>query len=414
MLFVLSNEKFDEKRHKADFIESCQNRNEAGAYSYFEGRVRNSNEGREVEALEYEAYSELAQKEGAEIVREAIAKFKLVSATCIHRTGYLELGEISVWIAAAAPHRSESFAACRYIIDEIKKRVPIWKREHYVDSDPEWVNCANRNHSELSESEYYSRQFVLPSFGILGQNKLKAAKVLVIGAGGLGSPALLYLAGAGCGQVDACDFDSVELSNLHRQIIYTTENLEAPKASVATARIRQQNPFINSKSFSLPSDAENTKVLFKEYDVILDCTDNLDTKLFVSDCAIAAKVALISASVRKFEAQLHIWVPTQENSKAGGQCLRCLWHEKNTLAAQSCVDAGILGAVTGIIGSMQALEAIKYLVGISSPLANHICLIDLLSLQLTQIATTHNEDCPTCNINSQSLAEAIHHEQATR
>jgi sulfur-carrier protein adenylyltransferase/sulfurtransferase len=405
MSFALSNERLDVDRKKSDFLEQCPDRNSAGGFAYFEGRVRDLNDGRAVKALEYEAYDELAQTEGNEIVSEAIAKFDLIDAYCVHRVGYLELGEIAVWIAAAAPHRSEAFAACQYIIDEVKKRVPLWKKEHYVDSEPEWVNCQHHSSDckphtdakDITESQFYSRQFVLPSFGILGQNKLRASKVLVIGAGGLGSPALLYLAGAGCGRVDVCDFDNVEPSNLHRQILYSTENLAAQKATVASERARLQNPFISSRALPLPIDAEIAKELFGQYDVILDCTDNLETKLLVSDCAIAANVTLFSASVRQFEGQLHGWIPAQDSSnKYGGQCLRCLWHDKDVTTAQTCADSGILGAVTGVLGSMQALEAIKYLVGMPSPLVSRVCLMDLLSLEITQIAVTHNEKCPTC------------------
>jgi sulfur-carrier protein adenylyltransferase/sulfurtransferase len=175
----------------------------AGAMASFEGWVRNHHEGRAVLRLEYEAYADLAGLEGNRILTEAIQKFDLTHARCVHRTGNLAVGELAVWVGVSAFHRDEAFQACRFIIDEIKVRLPIWKKEYFADGTVAWVNCQRcEQHARLPvirEESFYSRQTILKEVGEVGQQKLKEASVLVVGAGGLGSPALLYLAAAGVG-----------------------------------------------------------------------------------------------------------------------------------------------------------------------------------------------------------------------
>src|SRR5687768_5404058 len=165
-----------------------------GGFAAFEGWVRDHNEGLAVTRLEYEAFAELAEKEGARIVSEAIAKFGVTRAACVHRVGSLALGEVAVWVGVSAAHRDEAFRACRYIIDEVKHRVPIWKKEHYVNGDSGWVNCERCAETARAElvpctAPDYSRQMALREVGASGQERLRQAAVLVVGAGGLGVPA---------------------------------------------------------------------------------------------------------------------------------------------------------------------------------------------------------------------------------
>src|SRR5581483_6409633 len=179
-----------------------------GGYTSFEGLVRNHNEGMSVRHLEYEAFEPLAIKEGERIVAEAIERFGIERAACVHRLGDLAIGEMAVWVGASARHRHEAFLACRYIIDEVKHRVPIWKKEHYENGDSGWVNCERcaapgaHEHEHAHEHTHdhahearpdYSRQMALKEVGAAGQAKLRASKVLVIGCGGLGVPVLMYL-----------------------------------------------------------------------------------------------------------------------------------------------------------------------------------------------------------------------------
>ena len=206
-----------------------------GGYATFEGWVRDHNEGRAVRRLEYEAYAALAEREGERIVTEAIAKYGVQHAACVHRIGDLGLGEMAVWVGVSSRHRAEAFAACRYIIDEVKHRVPIWKKEHYEDGDSGWVNCERcaevaADHVHYSGMPHahggqqdeatrgfahdYSRQAALPEVGQAGQQRIREASVLVIGAGGLGVPALQYLAAAGVGRIGILDGDFVVASQI--------------------------------------------------------------------------------------------------------------------------------------------------------------------------------------------------------
>jgi molybdopterin/thiamine biosynthesis adenylyltransferase/molybdopterin synthase catalytic subunit/rhodanese-related sulfurtransferase len=407
----------------------------AGALATFEGWVRNHNDGRSVVSLEYECYEALAQKEGDKIIAEAKAQFEILDATCIHRIGNLKVGELAVWVGVTARHRAAAFDACRFVIDEIKLRVPIWKKEQYESGTTNWVNCADHKHqtesptgakiemssSQLSESKFYSRQTSLKEVGSKGQEKFKNSRVLVIGAGGTGCPALQYLAGAGIGKITICDFDSVDITNLHRQPLYTTHDLGKNKAEVAAARLAAANPFIKIVAVSEKFDSDSASRLVEDSDVILDCTDNLSAKFCIAESCREFSKTLVQSSVHGFDGQLLLWRPLDLNkheqhgkqlSQPGkrdgftklheGQCYRCLWPSQELLqvdgkdCVESCAESGVLGAVPGLLGTMQAIEALKVLLGLPTALTENVLLIDLIASTTTKIKVRTLGNCPLC------------------
>ena len=370
----------------------------AGALVTFEGWVRNTNEGKEVRELAYEAYAAMAEKEGARIVEAAKQRFGLLHAACVHRVGTLALGDVAVWVGVSAPHRGEAFQACRYIIDEVKHRVPIWKKEYYTDGDSGWVNCERcaahaHDHIEVTEDVFYSRQTRLASVGAEGQDKLRKSKVLIIGAGGLGCPAATYLAAAGVGTLGLCDGDIVDPSNLHRQPLFTPADTGKPKAYVAAERLRAQNPFITVEVHGDRLNADNAEELFNAYDLILDCTDNFEAKFLINDAALITKTPAVFASIYQYEGQLQVVDPTR-----GTACMRCVWPEMpEPGCVGSCADVGVLGAVPGVLGAIQAMEAMKVILELPGVLGDATAFYDLLSHQVMRVrATPRGGDGITC------------------
>ena len=375
----------------------------AGGFASFEGWVRNENEGRPVHRLDYEAFVELAEKEGERIVAEAVTRFGVRGARCAHRLGELGLGELAVWVGVASGHRAEAFAACRYIIDEVKHRVPIWKKEHYADGDSGWVNCercaeAAHDHGPAADHPHgheprpavdYSRQQALREVGAEGQRRLAGASVVVVGAGGLGCPVLAYLAGAGVGTLHVVDGDRVESSNLHRQPLFTLADVGRPKAEVAAGRLAALNPELRIEPHLARFEAGNAAQLVALGEVIVDCSDNFRTKFLVNDAAVLAGKPAVLASVYQYEGQLQVARPD-----AGGSCLRCLWPEatRDGLVG-NCAESGVLGPVPAVFGSLQAMEVLKLLLGLPGQLRDEVLLVDLLSLEQHRLRAPRCAEC---------------------
>lgn len=406
----------------------CLN-HQAGAFASFEGWVRSNNDNKEVSSLEYEVHKDLAVSEGEIILSEAKEKFGLLNAICVHREGHLQIGDLAVWVGVTAEHRSEAFAACRYVIDEVKHRLPIWKKEFYKDGSSIWVNCQrceadesqvhtgpnikfelNSGHLakspnkapsdsfepieiELEEKSFYSKQISLKDIGEAGQNKLKNSRVLVVGAGGLGSPALTYLAAAGVGNIGICESDILETSNLNRQTLYQFSDLGKDKVQLAAQRLKNSNPFIEIRTHKERLSEQNAQEIISQYDLVLDCSDNFVTKFLLNDIAYFTDIPVVQASIYQYSGQLMLSQPSKK-----GQCLRCFWPTiPNNNCFVSCTDAGIIGAVAGILGNMQALETIKYLVGIPTILLEHVLYFDLLDYSIQKVQCHINEDCPLCS-----------------
>jgi adenylyltransferase/sulfurtransferase len=371
----------------------------AGACCTFEGWVRNHNEGAAVERLEYEAYAELCLSEADKILQEAIDRFGLYQADCVHRVGELAIGDMAVWVGVSSAHRGEGFDACRWIIDAIKHRLPIWKKEHYVTGDSGWVNCercvahthAHGHSAGVSETEFYTRQVILDEVGPAGQERLKNAKVLVVGAGGLGCPALAYLAAAGVGTIGICEADLLEASNLHRQVLYDAADVGKPKAQLAAGRLTAQNPHVRVISHPVRLATSNAEELLRDYDLILDCTDNFDTKFLISDAAVLLGKPVVFASIYQMEGQLQVYMPGVT------PCLRCLWPETPEAGCVgSCAEVGVLGAVPGVFGTLQAMEALKLLLEMTMPAQGELMLYNLRNHGQQRIRIERNEACPAC------------------
>ena len=387
----------------------------AGGYASFEGWVRNHNEGHAVVRLEYEAFEALASQEAERIIAEATARFGIVKAACVHRVGSLAIGDLAVWVGVSARHRAEAFDACRYIIDELKHRVPIWKKEHYVNGDSGWVNCErcaeaahvhndhhHHHHHHHDDHDHqppaqpvvvvpdYSRQMTLREVGAAGQAKLRAARVLVIGAGGLGVPVLSYLTGAGIGVLGIVEADVLEASNLHRQTLYRLADVGTAKAELIVAQLSALNPGIVIHAHRERFSAANAAELVAPYDVIVDCSDNFATKFAVNDAAVRAGKPVVFASIYQYEGQLQVYRPQDDDSA----CLRCLWPEATRDGTVgNCAEAGVLGPVPGVLGSLQALEVLKLLLDLPGQLRGAMLLLDLLSLEQRKLATTRRADC---------------------
>jgi adenylyltransferase/sulfurtransferase len=245
----------------------------------------------------------------------------------------------------------------------------------------------------FSESQIhrYARHILLPEVGGSGQAKLLAAKVLVVGAGGLGSPLILYLAAAGIGRIGVIDDDRVELSNLQRQILHGTDRIGMAKVESARQSVAAINPEVTLDSFELRLTADNAAELLRPYDLIADGSDNLATRLLVNDTARALGKSVVSAAVLRFEGQLSTFKP-------GGPCYRCLYPgdlDESDIA--SCAQAGVLGAMAGVMGSLQALEVVKEILGIGDSMAGHLLLIDGLAAQSRKIRLKRDPACPCCS-----------------
>ncbi|WMJ72800.1 molybdopterin-synthase adenylyltransferase MoeB [Cytophagaceae bacterium ABcell3] len=235
------------------------------------------------------------------------------------------------------------------------------------------------------ELKRYNRHIILPEFGKEAQEKLKNASVLVIGAGGLGCPVLLYLTAAGVGTIGIVDFDTVDKSNLHRQVLFSVKDTGKLKAEVAAEKLAEQNPFVNFKVHTEKLDRENAQALFAQYDLVVDGSDNFPTRYLVSDVCTIQNKPLIFGSIFKFQGQVSVFNYVDESGKKG-PTYRCLFPEPPSPGSvPNCATIGVLGVLPGMIGSIQANEAIKVITGIGQPLVGRLMMLDALSMETTTI-----------------------------
>lgn len=249
---------------------------------------------------------------------------------------------------------------------------------------------------DFSEAEIqrYARHILLREVGGVGQAKLKAARVLIIGAGGLGSPLALYLAAAGVGVIGIVDPDILELSNLQRQIAHSTARLGTAKVDSAAQAMREINPLVRVNSYNMRLDAGNVAGLIADYDVICDGTDNFETRFLLADACVAGRRTLISAAVLRFEGQLSTFKP---HADPDGPCYRCLYPEPPPEGlVPSCSEAGVLGAVTGVMGTLQATEVLKEIMAIGTSLSGRLVIWDALAMAFRTVRLRKDPECKIC------------------
>lgn len=241
------------------------------------------------------------------------------------------------------------------------------------------------------EIRRYSRHLILPEVGMEGQKKLKAASVLMVGAGGLGSPLGMYLAAAGVGRIGIVDFDVVDESNLQRQLLHGTKDVGRPKLESARDRIHDINPNVQVDLHPVHLTSDNALEIIQDYDVVADGTDNFPTRYLVNDACVLAGKPNVYASIFRFEGQASVF------GAPDGPCYRCLYAEPPPPGlVPSCAEGGVLGVLPGIVGSIQALEVIKQITGAGDPLIGRLLLIDTLGMQFRTLKVRKNPDCPVC------------------
>jgi len=271
-------------------------------------------------------------------------------------------------------------------------------------ADPR-VRAAGSNELSAEEIKRYSRHLIMPEVGVDGQKKLKAGSVLCIGAGGLGSPAAMYLAAAGVGRIGMVDFDVVDFSNLQRQLLHGTSSVGRSKLESAKDRLHDLNPHVEIDTYETTVSSENALDLFKPYDVILDGTDNFPTRYLVNDACVLTGKPNAYGSIFRFEGQASVFA-TKE-----GPCYRCLYPEPPPPGlVPSCAEGGVLGVLPGIIGVIQATEAIKLILGAGEPLIGRFLIYGALKMRFRELKLRKDPDCPVCGTHP-TVTELIDYEQ---
>jgi molybdopterin/thiamine biosynthesis adenylyltransferase/rhodanese-related sulfurtransferase len=255
------------------------------------------------------------------------------------------------------------------------------------------------------EIQRYSRHLIMPEVGMEGQLKLKRARVLTIGTGGLGAPLGLYLAAAGVGHLGLVDFDVVDSSNLQRQVTFTTADVGKPKSAAAKARLSALNPAIEIVSYETRLTSDNALELFRDYDIIVDGTDNFPTRFLVNDACVLLGKPNVYGSIFRFEGQATVF------GYPGGPCYRCLYPEPPPPGlVPSCAEGGVLGVLPGIVGSIQAMETIKLILGTGEPLVGRLLLFDALAMRFRELKLKKNPDCPLCG-DHRTITKLIDYEE---
>ena len=270
--------------------------------------------------------------------------------------------------------------------------ITLWKDRGYEVVFPRTLTPEQR--------ERYSRHLLIPEIGIEGQQRLLDAKVLLLGAGGLGSPAALYLAAAGVGPLGIVDDDDVDLSNLQRQVIHSTQRVGIPKVDSAEESIHALNPEVKVVKYPVRIDASNIMEIIEGYDVIVDGVDNFPTRYLLNDASVRLRIPVVSASILGFDGQLSVFAPYE------GPCYRCLFREPPPAElAPSCGANGVLGVLPGTMGLLQATEVVKLILDIGEPAIGRLLLYDALGATLTEVKVHRDPDCPICSREPEQITD---------
>jgi molybdopterin/thiamine biosynthesis adenylyltransferase/rhodanese-related sulfurtransferase len=268
----------------------------------------------------------------------------------------------------------------------------LWKDRGYPVEVPRTFTPEQR--------QRYSRHFLLPEVGPEGQQKLLDAKVLLLGAGGLGSPTALYLAAAGVGTLGIVDDDVVDVSNLQRQVIHTTARIGVPKVDSAEQAINELNPDVEVRKYQLRLDASNIVDIIKDYDIVVDGVDNFPTRYLLNDASVRLKIPVVSAAILGFEGQLSVFAPYE------GPCYRCLFRQPPPAElAPSCGANGVLGVLPGTMGLLQATEVIKLIIGEGDPLIGRLLIYDALAATTTELRVRRDPECPICSRPPETISD---------
>ncbi|HEV7753517.1 MAG TPA: molybdopterin-synthase adenylyltransferase MoeB, partial [Baekduia sp.] len=355
----------------------------------------------QIDEVDPSAVSEVAGADGVVIVD--VRESDEWDAGHLPGARHVPRGHLESRIEGAAPDRSQrvllycasgnrSALAAKTLRDELGYEhvesmtggYTLWKDRGYAVEVPRTFTPEQR--------QRYSRHFLLPEVGVEGQQKLLDAKVLLLGAGGLGSPTALYLAAAGVGTLGIVDDDTVDVSNLQRQVIHTTETVGTPKVDSAERAIHALNPDVDVRKYQVRLDASNIVDIIKDYDIVVDGVDNFPTRYLLNDASVRLKIPVVSAAILGFEGQLSVFAPYD------GPCYRCLFRQPPPAElAPSCGANGVLGVLPGTMGLLQATEVVKLIIGQGSPLIGRLLIYDALDATTTELKVRRDPECPICS-----------------
>jgi molybdopterin/thiamine biosynthesis adenylyltransferase/rhodanese-related sulfurtransferase len=363
----------------------------------------------QIDEIDPSAVSEILGADGVVIVD--VRESDEWDAGHIPGAKFVTRGHLESRIEGAAPNRSDrvilycasgnrSALAARTLREELGyERVEsmtggytLWKDRGYEVEVPRTFTPEQR--------QRYSRHFLLPEVGVEGQQKLLDAKVLLLGAGGLGSPTALYLAAAGVGTLGIVDDDVVDVSNLQRQVIHTTAGVGTPKVDSAEKAINDLNPDVDVRKYQVRLDASNIVDIIKDYDIVVDGVDNFPTRYLLNDASVRLKIPVVSAAILGFEGQLSVFAPYD------GPCYRCLFRQPPPAElAPSCGANGVLGVLPGTMGLLQATEVVKLIIGEGDPLIGRLLIYDALGATTTELKVRRDPECPICSRPPEAISD---------